>query len=227
MKINPKVIDIYHLNANDAHGNDGADFHAAYAFGIRGVIHKAMQVTGDRLYPVRRPKALAAGLLWGAYHFNTGESAQVQAKRFLDFAAPDRNTVCALDWEDENGVRHMHLHTAREFMEYVDEALVKLGQKPDSCVLYSGNVVKEEIVHADDETRTFFGSHRLWLAQYSATPVMTDYNHHPLPWKAPWLWQYTGDGAGLQPHSVPGIGHNVDINSFDGTDDELKAQWSA
>lgn len=227
MKINPKVIDIYHLNANNAHGGDAADFHAAFAFGIRGVIHKAMQVTADRLYPIRRHKAIDAGMLWGAYHFNTGESAQVQAKRFLDFAEPDRSTVCALDWEDENGVRHMHLQTARAFVEYVDEALEKLGQKPDSCVLYSGNVVKEEIAKADDETRAFFGAHRLWLAQYAAQPIMLDYNHHPLPWKSPWIWQYTGDAVGPQPHNIPGIGHGVDINSFDGTDDQLKAQWIA
>ena len=43
MKINPKVIDIYHLDANDARGGDGADFAKAHAFGIRGVIHKATE----------------------------------------------------------------------------------------------------------------------------------------------------------------------------------------
>lgn len=226
MSINPKVIDIYHLNANNAHGGDGADFSAAHQFGIRGVIHKAMQATSDRLYAVRRPKAIAAGMLWGAYHFNTGEDPVQQAKRFLAYAAPDRNTVCALDWEDENGRRHMHLQAACAFMRYVDDALVQVGQAHNACILYSGNVAKEEIVHADGPTRTFLGAHRFWLAQYAAQPVMNDYNHHPLPWKAPWLWQYTGDGSGLHPHDVPGIGHGVDINSFVGTDDELKAQWA-
>ncbi len=227
MNINPKVVDLYHLNANNAHGGDGADFHAAYAWGIRGVIHKASQTTADSLYAVRRPKALAAGLLWGGYHFNTGEPVARQVEHFLDVAKPDRNTVLALDWEDENGHRRMHLAQARQFMELVDAALEKVGQKPDSCVLYSGNVVKEEIAHADEETRAFFGAHRLWLAQYAAAPTMTDYNHHPLPWQKPWLWQYTGDGVGPTPRNVPGIGSQVDINSFAGSDEELKAQWSA
>jgi hypothetical protein len=52
MQINPKVIDIYHLNANNARGGDGADFHAVHAAGFRGVIHKASQGTHipDTLY---------------------------------------------------------------------------------------------------------------------------------------------------------------------------------
>lgn len=227
MNINPKIVDLYHLNANNAHGGDGADFHAAYAWGIRGVIHKATQTTQDPLYDTRRSRAISAGLLWGGYHFNTGESVTVQAHRFLNVVKPDRNTLCALDWEDENGHRWMHLAQARQFMELVDAALEKVGQKPDSCVLYSGNVAKEEIIHADEETRAFFGAHRLWLCQYGPKPVMLDSNHRQLPWQEPWLWQYTGDGVGPAPHNVPGIGSKVDINHWDGTDDELKAQWSA
>jgi hypothetical protein len=29
------------------------------------------------------------------------------------------------------------------------------------------------------------------------------------------------------PHDVPGIGRRIDINHYEGTDDELKAAWAA
>jgi hypothetical protein len=66
MRINPKIVDIYHLNANNAHGGDGADFRACHAAGFRGIIHKASQGThiADRLYAERKAKAQAAGLKW-------------------------------------------------------------------------------------------------------------------------------------------------------------------
>jgi hypothetical protein len=45
-------------------------------------------------------------------------------------------------------------------------------------------------------------------------------------WEKPWLWQFTGDGKGPAPHAIPGIQDNMDISSFDGSDDDLAAQWS-
>ena len=57
-------------------------------------------------------------------------------------------------------------------------------------------------------------------------PALTDYNRHPLPWEKAWLWQYTGDGVGPLPHNVPGIGRNMDINHYAGSDEELAARWA-
>jgi len=42
----------------------------------------------------------------------------------------------------------------------------KLGRKP---VLYSGHLIKEKL---GNKTDAFFGSHRLWLAQYGPDPVV-------------------------------------------------------
>jgi lysozyme len=225
MQINPKVIDIYHLNANNAHGGDGADFHAVHAAGFRGVIHKTSQGAHipDTLYAVRKPKAIAAGLHWGAYHFNSGENIAAQVKFFLSMAQPDADTEMCLDWEDNprRAGGMMTLAQAREFMDRVDQAIGR------TCTLYSGNVVKEWAVHMSDDDREFFARHKLWLAQYAAAPVLLDYDKHPLPWHAPFLWQYTGDGSGQLPRNVPGIGRNMDINHYAGTDDELSAQWAA
>jgi Tfp pilus assembly protein FimV len=108
----------------------------------------------------------------------------------------------------------MNLANARRFLEIIDKAMGYY------CVIYSGNRIKELIVHADAETKAFFGRHPLWLAQYGSHPVI------PAPWTHAFLWQYTGDGSGPTPHNIPGIGNKVDISSFDGTDEELKAQWS-
>jgi GH25 family lysozyme M1 (1,4-beta-N-acetylmuramidase) len=224
MKINPKVVDLYHLNANNKQGGDAADFEAAYAFGIRGVIHKCTQgiTMTDHLYRVRRARATHEGMLFGGYHFADGNNPATQARHFLEILDPDANTLAALDLED-NPARAggaMSLAGARRFLEVVDKAMLR------PCVIYSGNRIKELIAGADEEMRAFFAGHPLWLAQYGPAPVMTDYNHKPLPWTEPFLWQYTGDGAGPSPHNVPGIGIRVDISSFDGTDDELKAQWA-
>lgn len=211
--INPKVIDIYH-------GDTVTDFTKAHAFGIRGVIHKATQgirIT-DPLYALRRKQAGAAGMLWGAYHFNSGEDVTAQVRHFLSVADPDPNTLLALDFED-NPHNDMTLAQARQWLELVAE---HTQRRP---WLYSGNRIKETLAGADADTRAFFGKHRLWLPQYAAAPQLLDAGGKPLPWTTAHLWQFTGDGRGPQPHHVPGIGSNIDINSYDGTDDALAADW--
>ena len=71
----PAVIDIYH-------GNVVHDFSALKAAGVVGVIHKCTQGAhyADPLYAARRKLATDAGLLWGAYAFNTGESVAAQRR---------------------------------------------------------------------------------------------------------------------------------------------------
>lgn len=217
MTINPKVIDIYHGDNVSADG-----FAKAHAFGIRGVIHKATQGAAmfDVTYPHRREAALAAGMLWGAYHFNTSESVAAQVKHFINYAKPDKDTLCALDLED-NKDSNMSMAQAKQFLETVDDTTGKL------CALYSGNRIKELIAHADDATRGFFGKRKLWLCQYASAPRLVDYNGTPLPWANCWLWQYTDGEVGPLPHGVPGIQPHMDVNHYAGTDEELKAEWVA
>jgi GH25 family lysozyme M1 (1,4-beta-N-acetylmuramidase) len=128
-------------------------------------------------------------------------------------------TLMALDFEDSTS--NMLLAQARAFLEALDAAIGR------PAALYSGNRIKEQIAHADAGTRAFFGKHKLWLCQYGPTPKLVDCNGEPLPWARYFLWQYTGDGSGPTPHDVPGIGRRIDINHYDGSDDELKAAWAA
>src|ERR1043166_5363770 len=87
-----------------AHYDRVTSFAKAAAAGIWGVIHKATTgATGkdDEQYATNRPKALAAGLLWGAYHWGTNANVPAQVDHFLKVADPDEHTLVALDFEQD------------------------------------------------------------------------------------------------------------------------------
>ena len=208
MAPNLKVIDISHHNT--LAGPDS--FRQVKASGIVGIIHKASQGVSfiDSKYAARRQAILDAGLMFGGYHFADSSPAKAQAHYFLNAARPDENTLVALDFEP-NGDRTMDLDGARAFLEVIEE---ELGRK---AVLYSGNLIKEELDGPDD----FFGSHRLWLAQYSNTPRL------PAAWDALWLHQFSDGTVNSNGLNVPGITGQVDLNSFPRSDDDLVAEWAA
>ena len=201
MNINPKVIDLYH-------GDTVTSFEEIYTSGIRGCIHKATEgvTLTDRAYASRREQALDAGLLWGAYHFLRPGDMRGQARRFVDTAAPTEATLLAADHED-HGVNLTAL------LDFMNEVHNEVGRFP---VLYSGFLIKEQTATADVDDKDAFRLTRLWLAQYSATPKWPG-----LIWEKLFLWQYTESGSNT------GISGEVDLNSFDGTDEELAAQWAA
>jgi lysozyme len=203
MKINPMVVDLYH-------GDTVSSFEAARQFGIRGVIHKATEglTDTDHAYGGRRAAAHDAGLLWGAYHFMRPGDPVAQADHFIDMAEPDEATLLALDHEDP----HAPLVSAIMFMRRVED---RIGR---AMVLYSGFLIKAQITVGRGDL--FLAGRRLWLSHYSTKPAW------PATWSAPWLWQFTGDGEGPPPHSVPGLQDKLDVNSFAGTADELAAQWA-
>lgn len=207
MKINPKVVDISHYDNVHPGG-----FVLLREAGYLGVINKATQGPGmtDKTYRLRRFAASEAGLLYGAYHYLTKGNVADQVKHFLDVVMPDDTIDLALDHED----RGVPLHNAQEFCERVH---AQVGRWP---MLYSGFLIKEQISTKD---YPFWSKIRLWLSHYSKNPKWPTGC-----WKQPWLVQFTGDGAGPMPHEVPGItiDGGMDINSWAGTDDELKAQWA-
>jgi lysozyme len=217
MPINPRVVDLYH-------GDRVTDFAATRAAGVVGIIHKAQQGASDDgrdpLYPIRRQRALAAGLLWGAYHFMTDDDPEQQAAAFLASVFPDRAidkaTLLAVDYEPYGG-RTPSLDQLRAILHAIE---ARAGRK---AVIYSGSLIKETLGAAADD---YLAAHRLWLAEYAE-----QWTTAPLTaWPRPWLWQYTGDGIGPTPHSVAGIqgaGGHVDLNCYEGSDDELIKEWSA
>lgn len=206
----PRVVDISHHNVVK-------DLRLTAAAGIWGVIHKATQgrAYADPDYALRRQAAKAAGMLWGAYHFNTGDPVQLQVDNFLTKAQPDDQTLLVLDYED-NRPSQMNIDQAVDFLRLLEQ---KVGRK---AAIYSGNRVKETIAKLGQGERDYLTSHRLWLCQYGSIPRL------PAGWDHWWLWQYTGDGIGPQPHNVPGIvagNGGIDLNAYSGTRDELAAEW--
>jgi len=207
--LTPRVVDI-------SHHNDVLDFNMVAHAGIWGIIHKATQGKAymDPKYDPRRIRAAAAGLLWGAYHFNTGDNVKTQIDWFLSNAKPDDKTLLVLDYED-NRLSNMDIHQAVEFLHYLEGITGRRG------AIYSGNRLKENIGKLGPLDRAYITSHRLWLCQYGPVAKL------PPGFSKWWLWQFTGDGDGPMPHSVPGIsGSRIDLNTFIGTHNDLAASWS-
>ena len=195
----PNGIDIYH-------GNKVTDFAALKAAGILFVIHKCTQGVGyaDPLYATRRKAATDAGLLWGAYCFNSGEPIKAQLNEFFSHAEPDENTLMALDFED-NPKSQMTIAQAKDFL---GQGETRLGRK---FKLYSGNRAKDLLGNRVD---TFLGSHKLWLPQYGPVAKVQK------SWSAPWLWQFSQTGR------LPGTDGALDFNFYAGTPEQLTAEWA-
>jgi lysozyme len=200
------VVDLSHHNTNP-------DFAAAAKAGLVGVIHKATQgTTGeDATYAARRPKAEAAGLLWGAYHFGTGNDGVEQAQAFLAKVGNVNGVLLVLDLEPNPTGPSMSLEEARAFVTHVKQ---QTGRMPG---LYSGHYIKQLLGTGHDPvlSQCWF-----WLAQYGATAVV------PPNWATWTLWQYTDGSIGPGPHEVAGIGH-CDRDKFNGSEAALRAFWAS
>ncbi|MBZ5523001.1 MAG: glycoside hydrolase family 25 protein [Acidobacteriia bacterium] len=198
------VMDISHYQGN-------VDMAAAKGDGIVAVIHKATQGTNwfDNMYAVNRPKAAAAGVLWGAYHFGTasGDGA-TQAQYFLQIAKPDAQTLVVLDFEENKGST-MTLDQAHQFVTFIHTTLNRWP------VLYGGSYLKSVLAGNSDP---LLANCPLWWAQYAAAPVI------PPNWKDWTLWQYTDGTHGPAPHQVQGVGP-CDRDQFNGDMNALKVLW--
>lgn len=194
------VVDISHHNTVN-------DFAALKAAGVLGVIHKCTQGANyvDPMYTTRRKLALDAGLLWGAYTFNTGEPIVLQVKNFIAHAEPDVQTLMCLDFED-NPASQMSLAQCRQFLTSFNTAL---GRK---AVLYSGNRIKDLLGVQIDH---WLGSHRLWVPQYG--PAAKTQGSWAGNW---WLWQYAENGR------LSGTDGAIDLNYYPKTPDKLTAEWA-
>jgi lysozyme len=199
------IVDISHFNQNPNFGQAKND-------GIMGVIHKATQGTGytDPTYVTHRQQALAAGLLWGAYHFGTGADGVEQADFFLQKVQPGPGVLLVLDLEANPQGPSMTLEESRAFVTHIQSTT---GRWPG---LYAGAYLKELLGANKDP---ILGNCWFWLSQYGPTAVV------PPNWKSWTMWQYTDGAAGLPPYSVQGLG-TCDRDKFSGTADDLRQFWN-
>lgn len=191
-----------------------ADLNALADSGCVGVIWKASQGTGyqDPTYNAARAAAYAAGLLWGLYHFADASNVDKQAYNFLSYGMPTSDDLICLDFED-NGNNSMSLGNAQAWIEKVEDDLGRVAE----CVLYSGNRIKETL---GDKQSSFWSARRLWIAQYGSSAEV------PAAWSAYWLWQFTDGSSGPAPHNAAGCGA-CDMNAYDSSADQLKAEWAS
>jgi lysozyme len=208
------VIDISHHQSN-------VDFAKVAGGGIRGVIHKSTNASAgrDAKHDSRRPLAHAEQLLWGSYHFGTGDTDGVsQAKFFLDATQPQTGDLLALDYEpNKSGNKQigpdMTIKQAREFVQHVAD---ETGNYP---MLYSSSFLKDKLNGKIDPVLV---QCPLWLARYNKNgtePVI------PNGWTHWTLWQYTGDGIGHDPMTVPGIKGEIERDYFIGKLTQLEQYW--
>lgn len=198
------VVDISHHNGNP-------DFAGLKRAGILGVIHKASQGTAgpDPTYAARKTGAQSAGLLWGAYHFGTGEDGVAQADSFLRVVGDPAGQVLVLDFEPNTTGPSMSLEEARAFVTHVQQ---QTGRFPG---LYSGHYIKDLLGTNSDPV---LSSCWLWLAQYGPTAVV------PPNWSNWTLWQYTDGAIGPDPKEIPGVGR-FDRDLFNGGPEDLQVFW--
>lgn len=196
-----------------SHHNTVSSFDAARASGILGIIHKATEgstfVDGD--YEERRVQALAAGLLWDAYHFGVRGHVLDQVDHFLNTVNPGPTDLLVLDFEPSHTEGTMRFTEAEEFVTRVQEQTDRFPG------LYSGQVFLREQV--SNRRETVLTQCFLWIARYNTLlpqipPVFSTFT----------LWQYTDGSAGPQPHRVPGIGR-CDRNKFNGNEAGLRRLW--
>jgi lysozyme len=201
----PLVLDLSH------HQEIPHDLNDTRAAGIAAIIHKATEGTKFVDGKVRARYSLAkdAGMLWGLYHFlkppkktagKTVDRIVDQADHFLTSAIWDSASVLVCDFEVEG----ISLNQVLEFLEYVEK---ESNQQP---ALYSGFLLKQ-LGGASKLTK--LADYRLWLAQYGPRAVL------PKGYDRYWLWQYTEKGT------IPGVSGSVDLNTYNGTEEELKRDW--
>jgi GH25 family lysozyme M1 (1,4-beta-N-acetylmuramidase) len=174
----------------------------------------------DKAFAGRAEAATKLGFPVGAYAFNTGESAQTQAKRFISVTASFAGILRCLDFEPNPSGSQMSLDSALEFLDLIDQ---RFGA---ATWLYSGSRIKQLVTQATDAQRDFLESHPLWGCEYGPKWKNVDVNGHPLPWEnGPELWQFTDGQNGPLPHTFDGLEAHADLSVFQGSANALALVW--
>lgn len=211
-----------------------SDFRLVRQSNILAVIHKATE-GGDYADPgcaARRPQAEAAGLLWGTYHFGTGQwSGAQQAAFYLAVSRPGPRTLLALDFEanENNPSNSMSIEQAEEFVRAVTAATGRLPVVYVHPIWANGDPLPGSglSLGARITPASILARCGLWVADYHDSPEI------PLAWEGTgWrLWQYAGDETESRPaygqtSIVRGVSH-CDRNLFNGDATALYRFWGA
>ncbi|MDO7907175.1 glycoside hydrolase family 25 protein [Paenibacillus sp. JX-17] len=156
-------------------------------------------------------EAAQAGLLTGAYHFVDAVSQSEARLEARHFAAVLQRAGGAeafmlppvMDYENNPGSLKPDQITVVA-LAFLSELEQLTGRRP---IVYTGNSFAANFGPA-------LGAYDLWIARYSSRPP-TD----TTAWQSWNFWQYSDSGR------VAGIRGNVDLNVYDGTEQQLRSAY--
>jgi len=208
--MNPIVADVSHHNWDLS---TPLDFAAAKQSGLAAIMIKATEgaTYQDPKFRDNLTMARKAGLLCGAYHFGTAADVDKQVANFLTTIGDPSQLHLALDFEN-NDPSPSNTMSKDQALAFLAKLEAKTGRK---LTIYTGSRMFDVF---GPKASTAFATHRVWWAQYGSTLKL-----HPT-WEKYWLWQFTDGKNGPMPHKIAGLGA-CDINTFDGTVEDLTASW--
>jgi lysozyme len=185
------------------------DVNVAKAAGLGAVIWKATEATTyvDPTYADAKTLCISNGLLFGAYHFGRLGSGIDQANYFLKYAQPDDKMLVALDWEASMGVAG-----AEQFAQRIHDVL---GRWP---VIYTRKSYAEPLIGSKP---TLLTNCPLWVASYQQNA------NWPVQWYTWAIQQYSNGTDGPEPHGIPGIRPDIDMNWFNPRFGDITAWWGS
>jgi lysozyme len=155
----------------------------------------------DKYFERNWEKASKQGFVLGAYHYyRPNENSKKQADNFINTVKlKEGDFPPILDIEKLSSTQSIE-SLKKGLKNWINMVEKHYGIKP---VIYSGAAFYQKYLYPD------FKEYPLWVANY---------NRVKKPTSAKWLfWQYSARGR------VNGVRGRVDINVFDGTEEELKA----
>lgn len=190
-----------------SHWQNFPDFEEVAAAGVKGMIHKATEGTSyiDPNRAENCSNAIAAGIAVATYFWIKPGDGRAQAEFYLSVVDPVKGERVVIDFEEAGCSLSTLKDAVQALLDYKHELRI---------TVYSGHLIKELLDDCDD----FLAEHTdLWLAQY--TDDEDDITWEEDTWPQWTLWQYSETGV------IPGIdGSYVDLNQYNGTDDEF-LEW--
>jgi lysozyme len=202
------------IDLSDNQKQQSIDWAALKASDIFAVIHKATEADyhTDPFYHHRKQGAVAAGLLWGSYHYGrAAPDGATQAAYYLNVVNPGPDEFIALDCEKD-----CTLQVMEDFIKHLKAATnrfpVIYGRHRPRAIL-TGN--KDSIAYQCP----------LWFIDYPPDPHITPTQEIPKGWADWTLWQYSDGKSGPSPWGTALIHEDVDRNVFKGDAAALTKAW--
>lgn len=200
-----------------SHWQNDIDWREVKRSGVRFAFIKATEFPDrntslfiDNKLQVNILGATENGIYWGAYHFfRTHIDPIIQAQAFCETVQRFSSLPPVLDLEVAGTKGERLNHKVEQFLEEVERITSRLPIIYTSGGFWRSYLAYEKRAHTD-----WARKYPLWIAHYT--------NQWPAP-LYPWagwdFWQYSDSGK------LPGIKTNVDLNWYNGSEDELTTHF--